>query len=104
MDTKLVDIFKIKKKHYNFSPSEIVESYKFNICTRKDNQIVTKYLVVLSNLGKFYNFSNKLDELIRDRLAFSIRYAHTTSIIGKVRFTLVRATDIAISVELTDYN
>ena len=36
MDTKLVDIWLILKKHHTPPPSEIVERYKCNICTRRD--------------------------------------------------------------------
>ena len=44
MDIKLVDIWVILKNHHNPPTSEIVERYKFNICTRRDGQTVAIYI------------------------------------------------------------
>ena len=103
MDTKLVDIWVILKNHHNPPPSDIVERYKFNICTRRDGQTVAIYLAELRKLSEFCNFSNKLDEHIRDRLVCGIRNTRIQRLLlARKALSLVTATEIAIGAEVTD--
>ena len=66
-------IFETLEKYFEPKPCEIVKRFRFNTCERKETQTTGDYVAELRKLSEFCNYSNKLDEHIRDRLVCGIK-------------------------------
>ena len=58
--TDLVDLL---STHFNPTPSVIMQHFKFNTRTRKDNESVATYVAELKHLGEYCEFGDKLNEM-----------------------------------------
>ena len=62
------DLVDLVRKHFNPTPSVIMQRFKFNTRTRKDTESVATYVAELKCFGKHCEIGNKLNEMVRDRL------------------------------------
>lgn len=60
------------KNHFNSSPNEIVQRFKFDSCLRKDSETVTDFIAELRRLAQDCNYGETLERRLRDRLAWDV--------------------------------
>lgn len=61
-------------KHFQPTPSEIVQHCKFNSRIRRPHESVATYIAQLKQLSEHCNFGSTLDQMLRDRLVCGIAY------------------------------
>ena len=66
------ELLEAMKKHHDPQPSEIVQRFKFNTCTRSADQTVSAFVAQLCSIAEFCNFGAELDNMLRDRLVCGI--------------------------------
>ena len=93
------------EKHYNPTPSEIVQRYKFNSCFRKESESITTYLSELCLIAQYCNFHDNLDDMLRDHLVCSVgNKSIQKCLLAEVKLTLKKATEIALAMETEEKN
>uniref|UniRef100_A0A3Q2PSJ4 CCHC-type domain-containing protein n=1 Tax=Fundulus heteroclitus TaxID=8078 RepID=A0A3Q2PSJ4_FUNHE len=60
------------KKHFNPTPSEIVQSFKFNSRIRKSSKSIAEYVAELRKLALHCGYKDALSEMLRDRLVCGV--------------------------------
>ena len=66
------ELVEAMSKHHNPAPSEIVQRYKFNSQVRRSGESIAAFTAELRSLGKFCNFGDCLDDMLRDRLVCGV--------------------------------
>ena len=59
-------------KYYSTRPSEIMQCFRFNTRSRKENESVAAYVAELRRLAEFCNFGTTLEKMLHDRLVYGI--------------------------------
>ena len=68
----LQQLITVLKQHYNPTPSVIVPRFKFHTRTRKLSEWIATFTSELRSIADFYNFSNMLEDMLRDKLVCGI--------------------------------
>ena len=68
------DLVKLVREHYSPRRSEIVQRFKFNSRTRKQEESVSTFIAELRKQSELCNFRNMLDDMLRDRLVCGINH------------------------------
>ena len=72
-DKSFKDLVKELNEHYNPTPSEIVQRFKFHGRYRKQGESVATYVAELRALAEFCNFGASLEDMLRDQLVWGIK-------------------------------
>ena len=100
--TDLVDLL---STHFNPIPSVIIQHFKFNTRTRKDNESVATYVAELKCLGEYYEFGDKLNKMVRDRLVCGVNDIRIQNhLLQESKLTYDKAFKLAQSVEVAAKN
>ncbi len=92
-------------KHYNPTPSEIVERCKFHSRFRKPGESVASFVTELRSLSEFCNFGATLDIMIRDRLVCGIMDdAIQKRLLTETELTYKRAVELSQGIERAAQN
>ena len=68
----LKDIFAVLAKHFNPTPSLIVERFKFHSRARATNESVAEFVAGLRKLTEHCDFRDSLEDMLRDRLVCGV--------------------------------
>ena len=71
------------KKYYNPRPSAITQRFKFNSHVRQPGETVAKYVAELHKLSEHCNFKDTPEEMLWDRLVWSIADPHGESLVSR---------------------
>ena len=92
-------------KHHDPAPSEIVQRYRFNSCSRKENESVATYLSELRTLAEHCNYHDNLNDMLRDRLVRGIENKSIQKrLLAEATLTLKKATELALAMETAEAN
>ena len=72
-DKSYEELVTILTHHFNPTPSETVQRFKFHSRFRKPTESVAKFVSGLRSLAEFCNFWASLEEMLRDRLVCGIQ-------------------------------
>lgn len=101
----LAQIIEVLNGHFEPAPSEIVERFKFNSRVRKGGESVSTFIAELRRLAKHCNYGDSLNTMLRDRIVCGIQEEATQrKLLSENGLTLVRATEIAVSMETAAKN
>ncbi len=75
-DKSYEELVTILTDHFNPTPSETVQRFKFHSRFRKPMESVAKFVSELRLLAEFCNFGTSLEEMLRDRLVCGIQNSH----------------------------
>ena len=101
-DFSYTELVELVKKHYNPRPSAITQHFKFNSRVRQPGETVADYVAELRKLSEYCNFSDTLEEMLRDRLVWSIadlRIQHR--LLAEDKLTFAKALELAQAMELS---
>lgn len=99
-EKSLADITAALNAHFDPTPSEIVERYKFNSRVRRAGESVSTFIAELRRLARHCNYAASLDEMLRDRIVCGIQEENIQrKLLSEHQLTLARATEIAVSME-----
>lgn len=102
-ETSYQDLLEAMKKHYDPQPSEIVQRFKFNTCSR--HRTVSTFVAELRSLAEFCNFGTKRDNMLRDRLVCGINNEATQRrLLSEDKLTFKKALEIAQTQEMATTN
>ena len=87
--------------HQNPRPNMITKHFKFNSCVRNANESVSMFVTELRKLTEYCEYSESLNDMLRDRLVYSINHERTQQHLLSEGSTLPleKALDIALSLE-----
>ena len=60
------------KKHFNPTPSEMVQRSKFHSRVRRPGETIAAFVADLRSLAEFCNFGSSLDDMLRDRIVCGV--------------------------------
>lgn len=101
----LADLLAALSNHYNPTPSEVMQRFRFNTRTRKEGESVADYLAALRHLAEFCNFGDTLEKMLRDRLVCGINDEHTQKkLLAETALTYEKALTIAQGSETATRN
>ncbi len=91
--------------HFNPTPSETVQRFKFHSRFRKPTESVAEFVSELRSLAKFCNFGTSLNEMLRDRLVCGIQNSHIQKrLLGEKTLTFARALELSQGLETASKN
>ena len=86
--------------HFNPTPSETVQRFKFHSRFRKPSESVAEYVSELRSLAKFYNFGTALEDMLRDRIVCGISNAQIQKrLLAENTLTFAKALEAALGLE-----
>ena len=71
-DVALDVLIEKMSKHFQPTPSEIVQRFRFNTRVRRPHETVATYVAQLKQLAEHCNFGDTLEQMLRDRLVCGI--------------------------------
>ena len=93
------------KQHFDPTPSEIVQRYKFNSRDRQPTETIATFISELRSLAEFCNYRASLDEMLRDRLVCGINNnIIRRRLFAESKLTLPKALEIALGMETAAKN
>ena len=102
-DKSLTEIKTALKKHYQPTPSVMVERFKFHKRSQKEGESVAEYVAELKRLSTHCQFEAYLDDALRDRLVCGLRKESTQKrLLLEERLTFTKAVEVAQSIESVD--
>ena len=102
-ETSYQDLLEAMKKHYDPQPSEIVQRFKFNTCSR--HRTVSTFVAELRSLAEFCNFGTERDNMLRDHLVCGINNEATQRrLLSEDKLTFKKALEIAQTQEMATTN
>jgi len=104
MDSKSFDdLTKILQDHFAPKPSEIVQRYNFYTRYRANGESVAEYVAALRQLAFHCNFGDKLEEMLRDRLACGVNHKGITrKLLAEANLTYEKAFSLAQMMEAAE--
>ena len=75
IDKMYDDLVKKLTEHYSPTPSEVMQRFWFNSCSRKEGESVAAYMAELRRLVEHCNYRATLDKMLQDRLIWGINDA-----------------------------
>ena len=66
------ELVSVLADHFNPTPSETVQRFKFHSRFRKPSESVAEYVSELRSLAEFCNFGTALEDMLRDRIVCGI--------------------------------
>ena len=66
------EIVAVLTKHFNPTPSEVMQRFRFNSRSRKAGESVASYIAELRRLAEHCKYCETLEKMIRDRLVCGI--------------------------------
>ena len=92
-------------KHFNPTPSETVQRFKFNTRTRKPGESVSTYLAELRSLAEYCNYGASLEAMLRDRLVCGINNEKIQQrLLAEAKLTYAKALELAQGLETAAQN
>ena len=73
-DPSYENLVKLVREHFHSRRSEIVQCFHFISRLCQLNETIADFVAELSKLSEFYNFENKMDKLLRDRIVCGISH------------------------------
>lgn len=67
------DFMKVLDDHFNPTPNEVVEAYKFNKRDQIEGELINQYVAELRRLASTCNYGQSLDRMLRDRFISGIK-------------------------------
>ena len=98
---KLVEVL---SKHYSPQPTEVMQCFRFNSCSRKEGESIADNVAKLRRLAEFCNYGDTLDKMLRDRLVWGVRSASIQKMLGESELTLTKPIQLAQSMETAERN
>ena len=93
------DLVQLLTNHYNPTPSEIVQRFKFHGRFRKQGESVATYVAELRSLAEFCNFGTTLEDMLRDQLVWGIKNdAIQQRLLAETKLTYKRAIELSLAV------
>ncbi|XP_075723906.1 uncharacterized protein LOC142765983 [Rhipicephalus microplus] len=87
-------------EHYDPSPNEISESFKFFHRNQQEGESVQAFIVEIRKLAHNCNFSSMLERMLRDRIVCGVRSKNLQKqLLAKKDLTLAEAEALAIAAE-----
>ena len=103
IDKTLQDITDVLKKHYQPTPSVIVERFQFHKRNQKEGESVAEYVAELKRLSTHCQFKDYLDDALRDRLVCGLRKESTQKrLLLEDKLTFTKAVETAQNIESVD--
>ena len=104
-DKPYKDLVKKLTEHFNPTPSEIVQRFKFHGRFRKQGESVATYVAELRCLAEFCNFGSTLEDMLRDQLVWGISNdAIQQRLLQEAKLTYKRAVELAQGLETAAQN
>ena len=102
-DKSYDEVVALLMTHYNPTPSETVERFKFHSRFRKSGETVATFVSELRSLAKFCNFGATLEDMLWDRLVCGISdvQIQRTLLAGRT-LTFTKVLEIAQGLETAD--
>ena len=86
-DKSFKDLVKKLMDHFNPTPSEIVQRFKFHGRYRQQGKSVATYVAELRSLAEYCNFGGTFDDMLRDQLVWGIKTdAIQPKLLGEAKF------------------
>ncbi|XP_061156017.1 uncharacterized protein K02A2.6-like [Syngnathus typhle] len=99
------ELVALLKNHFDPKPSEIVQRYKFDSCSRKPNESVMEYVAELRRLAQDCNYGNTLEQKLRDRIVCGINDDRIQRrLLAEADLTCEKALSIAVAAETATKN
>lgn len=93
------------KNHFDPKPSEIVQRYKFDSRSRKQNESVLDYVAELRRLAQDCNYGDTLQQKLRDRIVCGINDDRIQRrLLAEADLTCEKALAIAVAAETATKN
>ena len=87
-------------KHFNPTPSEAVQRFKFNTRVRKPGESVSTYISELRSLAEHCNYGSSLESMLRDRLMCGIQDEGIQKrLMAEPKLTYAKALELAQGLE-----
>ena len=87
-------------KHFKPAPSEIVERFRFNSCTRRPGESIATFVAELRALAEFCNFGDTLGVMLRDRIVCGINDdAIQRRLLSDPKLDYAKAVETALNME-----
>ena len=101
----LADLIALLKKHFEPTPSEIVQRYKFNTRCRQPSESIATFMSEVRAIAEHCNFGQTLDVMLRDRLVCGINdKVIQKRLLAEDKLTLAKAMEIAQAMEMAAEN
>ena len=102
-DISYEDIVTRVQEHYNPKPVVTVQRFKFNSRTRQSDETMATFVAALRHLAIHCEFSNSLNDMLRDRLICGINDARIQRrLLAEANVDFQRALEIAQAMETAD--
>ena len=84
------------KKHFNPTPSEMVQRSKFHSRVRRPGETIAAFVADLRSLAEFCNFGSSLDDMLRDRIVCGVNNRKIQqTLLSEKTLTLKKALEVA---------
>ena len=104
-DKSFKDLVKKLTDHFNLTPSEVVQCFKFHGWYRQQGESVATYVAELRSLAEYCNFGGTLDDMLRDQLVWEIKNNAIQQIkLGEAKLTFTHALELAQGLETAAQN
>ncbi|XP_037398305.1 uncharacterized protein K02A2.6-like [Pygocentrus nattereri] len=88
------------KKHFNPTPSEIVQRFKFNSRIRKSGESIAEYVAELRKLALHCDYKDALSEMLRDRLVCGVNDDRMQRrLLSETKLTFDKALELCQAIE-----
>ena len=99
------ELVQVLTAHYNPTPSETVQRFKFHSRFRKQGESVATFVAELRSLAEFCNFKNTLEDMLRDRIVCGINNgAIQKRLLAESTLTYQKALELAQGLEAAAKN
>ncbi|KAL6471846.1 hypothetical protein MHYP_G00204960 [Metynnis hypsauchen] len=88
------------KKHFNPTPSEIVQRFKFNSRIRKSGESIAEFVAELRKLALHCDYKDALSEMLRDRLVCGVNDDRMQwRLLSETKLTFDKALELCQAIE-----
>ena len=99
-DKSYTELVEVLRTHYQPSPSEIVQRFKFNSRNRRTNESVAEFVADLRHKAEHCNYGPQLENMLRDRLVCGINdESIQRRLLSEEKLTFKKALEIALRME-----
>lgn len=100
--TSYKELKNLLKEHFDPTPIEIAEYYRFHHCVQHEGETIRDYLANLRRMASTCNFGSFLNTALRNQLTCGLKEKRIRDrLLEEKNLTLERAIEIAISLEST---
>ena len=104
-EKSFTELVKLLSDHFNPTPSEIVQRFKFHGRFRKEGESVATYVAELRSLAEHCNYEATLESMLRDQLVWGIKDASIQKrLLAEQKLTYTKAIELALGLEAAAQN